>query len=546
MAVDPLGLGIAGLDPSDPFGERASTGLFEPAELQPITRSPVLSVGSGGSGDVNISTVAPEQSSVTVKSRSGPTRAAEAEANRTLAELQANRTALAEVSGQVAEQARVLTQEAREAEIGANNAASQGFAEAESGYQKRVAEIQAESKKTHDETLKQIQEAGKHPFADKSLVFKIGVALLSGSNSYNNYVMGLDPSKSPFALGLRAILDKEEATQVAKIKAGQEYGKLQAEQGQKAADNWLQNRRATVKDQLAAAISAAQAKTAGAQGAAEAGALVQVPVIGPDAKPVIGPDGSPIMEAVPYAVAKERVAAGEKARLAQDAQLDYLAGYDPVSKIVEKPLGTPGQGLGPVSTDGKPLTSNSIVGTKGEYVGEAPTGKPGQTSELAQKVQSGYGTLERLRDWRGRMGEFIKRNGHTLNAYKPETRNEFNSLVTEGGGILTQSNQTGVLNDAEFKRYKGQIGGNSLWATPEGVQKGLDAIVRAGEGNQAANVKSVFPTYQSRESGSGVSIQQLQALKQSLEADTHPTIRGDNRKRQLERVNAELAKLGAK
>lgn len=540
-------------DPSDPFGEQQTLFSGEPAiaPIRPISNTfnqTSTQVGGGGGTVVNLPG---EQSSVTQKIRSPETRAAEAQAAQSAAQLDATRSALAEVSGDVQMQAQELTRVAREEEIKANNAAAQGYGDAEAEHAKKLAEVSALSKAAHDQALKDIQEQGKHPFADKSLVFKIGLALLSGSNSYNNYVMGLDPTKSPFATNLRGMIDREEAKQVATIKANAQYAQILREQGKEAADSWLNNRRSTIKDQLAASISAAQAKVSGAASMAEQNMVVQIPIIGPDGKPTVGPDGKPALEMVPYAVAKERVAAQEKQRLGQESVLGRLAEHEATSKMVEKnATGTPGEGQGPVSTDGKPLTSNSIVGLTGEYVGEAPTGKLGQTSELAQKVQTGFGTLDRLRDWRGRMGQFIAKNGHTLNKYKPETSNEFNSLITEGGGILTQSNQTGVLNNSEFDRYSKQIGGNSMWATPKGVQDGLDAIIRAGEANQSGNIRAVFPTYNPsaapKSEADRYTVEDLQRLKAALESGTHSIKDPKAKARALARIDAQLAAKGVK
>lgn len=124
----------------------------------------------------------------------------------------------------------------------------------------------------------------------------------------------------------------------------------------------------------------------------------------------------------------------------------------------------------------------------------APLAKP----EEVEKAHAGYAALTGLRDWKGRMVAFVHKNGVTLNDIDPDTSPEYGALRTEAAGYLTKLNESGVLNEGEFKRYSdiiGPAGLKSLISTKGGVSKGLDAVLNGAEGRYRGTVKSLVPEW---------------------------------------------------
>jgi hypothetical protein len=553
MALDPLALGLPpAFDPNDPFGDAAG-GLVDPNAIAPIAApaQTFMAGGGGGEGGVTVNTAIPEQSSVTVKKRSAPTRAAEMQANETLAGIENVRGALAPVLGEIAGRASELTRAAREEEVAANVGAAKGFQEAEDAHASKLAAVTTAQKAAHDETLKAIQERGQHPFQDKGLVFKLGVALLSGSNSYNNYVMGLDPSASPFARSIRGILDREEAAGVAKLKKSEAYETLLSDQGTKAADTWLANRRATIKDQLAAAVSAAQAKTQGAQSTAEQGVMVNIPVMGDDGRPVWdAANAKPVTEAVPVAVAKERIAAMEKTRLAQSAQLDHLAGYDPTAKIVEKPAAESG------ALSNKPLTeSEAKARTYSQAIAMGAQNVKGKalTPETISRIRVNLRTGEKPGTF---VGEWLRAKGISpvpnsmlagLDGDQKElARNWLNisnarSRYESGSAIGSPE----YLSDFD-RRLPSEGDGPEQQARllQESLKLGKTTVPRNLNAQDVLKMYDDIGDVTAGGGGQKFTVQDLQAKKAAIESGASSIRDPERRKKALEILNAEIAKMG--
>lgn len=141
----------------------------------------------------------------------------------------------------------------------------------------------------------------------------------------------------------------------------------------------------------------------------------------------------------------------------------------------------------------------TLLAQQKSWVPDPVTGEPVPTPdakpEEAAQARAAYGALDGLRDWKGRMAAFITQHGQRLNDWDPDTKNQYASLQTEAAGYLTKLNESGVLNEGEFKRYSAiaaPSGISSILTTKKGVLDGLDEIVTGAQSRYAGKARSLL------------------------------------------------------
>lgn len=136
------------------------------------------------------------------------------------------------------------------------------------------------------------------------------------------------------------------------------------------------------------------------------------------------------------------------------------------------------------------------------WVPDPKTGQPIPAPDVGEPevaaARKGYAALTGLRDWKERMVAFVDAHGPSVNDWDPTTKNEYGALQTEAAAYLTKLNESGVLNEGEFKRYSeiaGPGGLKSLLMSKGGLKAGLDEIVTGADARYSGTVKSLVPSY---------------------------------------------------
>lgn len=130
------------------------------------------------------------------------------------------------------------------------------------------------------------------------------------------------------------------------------------------------------------------------------------------------------------------------------------------------------------------------------YTGKVIAQLPKERMVEGRQARDAQGALNGLRTWNTKFKDFLQKNGPVMSKYSPEARNQLKTFATEGAGLLTIANQTGVLNQGEYDRYIEQMtpqGILGLFSSQNAVDRGLDEIVKGAERKQVGKVKALVP-----------------------------------------------------
>lgn len=182
------------------------------------------------------------------------------------------------------------------------------------------------------------------------------------------------------------------------------------------------------------------------------------------------------------------------------AELGRMEGLRVVKKYSETrhPMGSgTGDGSGLAAVGGlNPVLDPDTM----QPIAQLPKERMVEGRQQREKVAA----LGGLRKWNDAFKNFLSQHGPVASKWSPETRNQFQTFATEGAGLLTTANQTGVLNDGEYKRYISQMtpdGIIGLFTSKEANERGLDEIVRGARRKVAGTTKSLVPAYDDAEPG---------------------------------------------
>lgn len=138
------------------------------------------------------------------------------------------------------------------------------------------------------------------------------------------------------------------------------------------------------------------------------------------------------------------------------------------------------------------------------WVPDPDTGKPlpaaNVKGEEVVAARKAHEALTGLGDWKKRMSGFVAKHGIAFNDYDPRISQEWNALASEAAAYLTQMNQSGVLNEGEFKRYRAMVapdGLRSLVTTPGALDRSLNQVLAGAKGRYVGMVRTLIPTYKS-------------------------------------------------
>ena len=151
------------------------------------------------------------------------------------------------------------------------------------------------------------------------------------------------------------------------------------------------------------------------------------------------------------------------------------------------------------------------------YTGKVIAGLPKSRMVEGRQSRDSHAALVALREWNSKFKDFLKKNGPVMSKWTPDARNQLTTFATEGAGLLTIANQTGVLNQGEYDRYVAQMtpdGILGLFTSEAGLNRGLDEIVKGAERKQVGKVKTLVPGYvPPKEAGPAPSPKREEVLK---------------------------------
>jgi hypothetical protein len=199
----------------------------------------------------------------------------------------------------------------------------------------------------------------------------------------------------------------------------------------------------------------------------------------------LAPEKAAAAQAMKMALEKRTIAKTEQERV------KGLRGVDDYKKTL-RPMG-----------DGTTTTAqlNPVLDP---YTGKVIAELPKERMVEGRQSRDGQAALVALREWNSKFKQFMAKNGPVMAKWTPDARNQLKSYATEGAGLLTTANQTGVLNQGEYDRYVAQMtpdGLLGLFTSTEGLNRGLDEIVTGAERKQVGKVKTLVPGYEPKAPG---------------------------------------------
>jgi hypothetical protein len=330
-----------------------------------------------------------------------------------------------------------------------------------------------------DERARQRQEAAqkrvddahanaqKDYWADKSTAYKILQGLLTFSSIKSSLALGQDPNDSPFMRMTREAVERDKEKKMLEVRASKEFLEA-ARRGPEEARQFLLDARADIDAGTARQLQITLAKGEALKASRKVDAnVLQANIAAANAE--------------------------QEAKLLESRQ-----------QMVDRDLQRGAPSNRKVTTTQVPLTAEQMKAAReatgqdprevrdpktGQTIGLAPTPKEGQDSRTS------YETLLAFRDVKERIAKFVADNGTRFKEWNPETKNAYIALTTEGAGYLTTLNNTGVLNEGEYKRYTQALDPDSLLSSQSGVQRGLNTIMVGVETRYASKVKSLVPTW---------------------------------------------------